>query len=414
MTGKGRFFIGVLCLVVLSLSFSFCRAKAKESEKDDSRKTERALAVDVAPAREQLVEKTVHFVGSFAPEKVVVASSEVDGKIVEIYADVGDRVRAGQVLARLEDEEYRLMVKQAEGQVKSTLSRLGLNEMPQGGIIVEETPNARRAKAQLEQAQADYERIKTLYEQGAVARADLERVETALKTAEETYKNVLDETRALVNLLQAQNAQLDLARKKLEETTIKSPLNGVVTKRMVEKGQYVSARMGGAPVMEISSVSPIKLIGSVPERFLPDVKTGLPVRVQVQSLPDRIFHGKISRISPEINPLNRSAQVESLFANDDFAIKPGTFAEGEIIISTRGKAVVVPINAVVSFGGIHKVFVIHQGKAIMREIKKGRTLADGIEVVEGVQAGELVAVSGVNSLYDGAPVHIREKAGEGE
>ncbi|MFN4182627.1 MAG: efflux RND transporter periplasmic adaptor subunit, partial [bacterium] len=206
----------------------------------------------------------------------------------------------------------------------------------------------------------------------------------------------------------------DLGKKKLSDTVITSPLTGVVTKRMVEKGQYLSARMGGAPVMEIASIAPIKLIGSVPERYLPELKRGLPVRVQVQSLPHRIFEGKIRRIAPEVNPLTRAVQVETLFANEGYVIKPGSFAEGEIITSTRDEAVVVPLKAVISYAGVHKVFVIQEGKAIARAIVKGRAIGDKVEVVEGVKEGEMVAVSGVNSLYDGAPVRIRPKEGEGE
>ncbi|MFN4182900.1 MAG: efflux RND transporter periplasmic adaptor subunit, partial [bacterium] len=192
-------------MVLVLLMVPFCREKAKGGMEEKAQ--DGTIAIDVVRAETQVVERSVHFVGSFVAEKSVVVSSEVDGKVVEIFADVGDEVRSGQVLARLDDEEYRLMVAQAEAQVESTLSRLGLKEMPEGDIEVEETPNARRARAQLKQAEADYARVKALFEQGAVAKADMEKVETALKTAQETYKNVLDETKALVSLLKAQKAQ---------------------------------------------------------------------------------------------------------------------------------------------------------------------------------------------------------------
>jgi len=398
--------IGTLFL----LSLDACHRKEK-GPVNSQEKPVAAIAVEVEPARIQRVQRKVDFVGSFVAENTLTVSSEVDGRVMKIFADVGDHVNRGQVLVSLDDTDYRLAVEQAEGQWKSTLSRLGFQNLPATPILPEETANAKRAKAQLDMAKADYERITALFEEGAVSRADLDRAKTALQVASETYQAVLDETRSLLALLQAQEAQLALARKKLDSTTIVSPIRGVVTKRRVEVGEYVSARMGGAPVMEVVNLSPVKLVSIIPERYLPDLRTGQRVEVRVASVPGRVFAGTVHRISPDVNPNNRTLRIEALFPNEDEAIKPGSFAEGEVITSTDDRAVVVPKKAVVSYAGIHRVFVIKEGKASARQIVVGRSLADDIEVVSGVEEGEVVAVSGVNTLYDGAPVSIRQRDG---
>lgn len=401
------FLLGLFYLVVSGS----CAPKGKPAAGGD--RAAKTLAVDVTPVRVQPVQRALEIVGSFVGNKTVAVSSEVDGTVSRIFVDVGDSVKKGQSLAQVDDREFRLVVEQAKGMYQSTLSKLGFETLPSAPIRPEDTAGVKRSEAQLDWAGLDYDRAKALFDQAAISQAELDRARTAFDTARAGYDSAMDDSQSLIAQLDSQKAQVELARKRLSDATITSPMDGVVSKRLVEVGQYLSAMRGSAVVAEVVDFVPIKMQGLVPERFAPAVKIGQKVEVTVDSAPGRTFEGAISRLTPDLNPQSRSVIIEATFANADRALRPGAFADASIVLSTNDSAVVVPNKAVVAYAGLYKVFVIKDGKAEERRVIRGVTVPpDGIEIVTGVNPGEAVAVSSVNSLYNGLAVTVKPTPGK--
>jgi len=189
---------------------------------------------------------------------------------------------------------------------------------------------------------------------------------------------------------------------------VKSPIDGFIEARLVSAGEYVKV---GTPLFRIVDDHPIRLLGEVPEFYAASLKPGLPVDLAVDSRPGKTFRGTLRRISPASNPANRAIQVEVNFPNDDRALKSGFFGKAAILLRVDPDGISVPKPAVVTFAGIEKVFVIDNGVARERRVKLGDDLGDRVEVVQGVSAGQQVAVSRTGKLVEGS--RVRVEAGDG-
>jgi membrane fusion protein (multidrug efflux system) len=155
----------------------------------------------------------------------------------------------------------------------------------------------------------------------------------------------------------------------------------------------------------------VKLRGDVPERYAPELKSEQGVRVRVDAFPEREFAGRLSRISPASNRDNRSIAVEVMVDNRERQLKPGFFANAAIVTRTDDKAIMVPQEAVTTFAGVTKVFVISGNTAHERQVRPGTRAADGlIEIVEGLHPDEIVATSGLTKLQEGAAVTVKTTA----
>ena len=200
---------------------------------------------------------------------------------------------------------------------------------------------------------------------------------------------------------------LELARKRLKDTAIVAPFDGSVRKRLVNIGESVKEK---TPLMSLVATQALKLQGEVPERFAPQVDVGHAVRVEVEAYPGRRFAGAITRVSPVVDVESRTFTVEASVPNPGGVIKPGFFAKASIVTGMERNVPFVPEEAVVSFAGIVKVYVIAQGKAEERRIAVGQRRDGWVEILEGVKAGETVATSGLSQLATGTAVTVQAGA----
>jgi RND family efflux transporter MFP subunit len=388
----------IACLVTALLAGCDRKTAAKVQTK------EAALAVTVVPVRTQQVQRTVEFVATLDANDQVTVSSEIDGQIAAIAADMGDRVQQGQLLAKIRDTEFRFAVQQAEGSLKQTLATLGLEKLPPPGFDVTQTSLVLKARAEWDDAQNNLKRMKTLSDKQLISAQEYDAAETRYKTTSATYNNSIEQARALVADAFAKDGQLGTARKKLSDTVISAPLTGSISRRFVSPGEYVKA---GTQLFSLVQDNPLKLRGMIPERFAPDVKTDQAIEARVDSFPDQIFKGKLTRISPASDTTSRSFMIEGLVANPDRRLKPGFFAHATILTVVDPNGLTVPQQALVTFAGLSKVFVVQDDVARERVVQTGvRVGSNEVEVSSGLKPGELIAISGLTRLTDGAPVKV--------
>ncbi len=302
-----------------------------------------------APVVAELVQEKVSVLGSLVANEVVEVKSEVEGLVREIKFEEGQSVNAGDVLFIIDRQK-----------MEATLAQ---------------------AQAKLNIAQATYERMKVLVEDGAVSRQEYD--EAASSVA-------------------AQRAQTDLIKAQLEDNVIKAPFAGTIGERKVSLGQYIS------PAMVLTYVvdeDPMKVEFHVPERFLDKVKTGQSISLSVSAYPDEVFSGDVYFIDPRVDPASRTVLVKAKVANDQGRLHAGMFAKLDIVVGQNPQALVIPDRALIPKGNDVFVFVVDaEGKAQMRPVKVGLRLPYKAEILEGLNAGETVIVEGHQKIGPGSPV----------
>jgi len=402
--GMRKHHLAAAILLLLTAFLYGCERNTSAGKVEKKDVKEARLAVTITPVRTQKVQRTVEFVGTLYANEEVAVSSEVEGRIASIAADLGDRVSQGQVLAKIQDAEFRFAVEQTEGSLQETLAKLGLEKVPPPNFDVTRTSMVIKAKAELDDAQANLKRMKALYDEKVISAQEYDTVATRAKTALASYKSSLEEAKALVASAYAKEAQLGTARKKLRDTVILAPLAGSISKRSISAGEFVKM---GTPLFTIVQDNPLKLRGMIPERLAPDVQTEQGIEAKVDSFPDKIFKGKLTRINPSSDATSRSFMIEGLLANPERRLKPGFFAHATVLTHVDPNALTVPQQALVTFAGITKVFVVQSDVARERVVQTGaRVGTNEVEITAGLKPGELIAISALTRLTDGAPVKV--------
>jgi RND family efflux transporter MFP subunit len=365
-----------------------------------------AKPVHTEQVREETVKRVVELVGTLAAVHQVTISSETDGKVSRILADLGDRVTAGQTLIQVDHEKQQYSLEQQKAALARALAQYGASD-PQHLPDIEKTPDVQKASADLIQAKQAFDRTTELYKRSLVPKQMQDDAATALQSKQASYDLSLQTAKNLRASIQGSEATMKLADRQLRDTEIRSPFDGYVEKRLVNLGELVKTQM---PVMAVVRVDPLKVIAEIPEKMAPWIKDGQPVELHVDAYPDQTFIGKVSRISPAVNTSTRAFPFEALVPNRDARLKPGTFARVHIESGKVDTVLTLPYATMQYRYGVNRVFVVDGDKLAMRELKVGDRLGERIEILSGVKAGEQVAATDVDKLADGTKVSINKKA----
>jgi multidrug efflux pump subunit AcrA (membrane-fusion protein) len=387
-------------IVTAAVAFSTAGCSKNETAQARSRDGGGAKPIAVEVVRLEKVKRAVELVGTLAAVDQVTISSEADGKVSKILADLGDRVTAGQTLIQVDREKQQYNFDQQRAALARTLAQYGAPD-PQHLPEIEKTPDVQKANADLLQAQQAYDRTNTLFKRTLVPQQMLDDAATTLQSKKASYDLALQNAKNLRASIQASEASMKLADRQLRDTEIRAPFDGYVEKRLVNLGELVKQQM---PVMAVVRVDPLKVIAEIPEKLAPWIHDGQAVQLHVDAYPDRTFTGKVSRISPAVNSVTRAFPFEAVVPNTDAALKPGTFARVHIESGRVDDVLTLPYSALQYRYGVNRVFVIADDKLVARELKVGERVGDRIEIISGVQAGERVAANDVDKLIDGMSV----------
>ena len=367
-------------------------------------KTERAAVaprqVRVAPVAEDTMARGIIVTGTLAAEEQVVLSFKVAGRLSAIYVDLGSRVRQGQTIAQLDATDFRLRVKQAEATLQQARARLGLP--PEGTddrVNPERTPLVRQARAMFNEARQNHDRTVGLWERQLIARAELDTAVTNLQVAEGRYQDALEEVGIRRAVLVERRSELEIARQQLLDSALHAPIDGAVRQRHASVGEYLEE---GAPIVTVVRIHPLRLRLAVPERAATSIRLEQPVRVKVEG-DTNVYQGKVVRFSPAINEQDRTLLVEAEVPNEHGQLRPGTFAEAEIITTAEARAVFVPASAIITFAGIEKVLTVEAGVSVEKRVQTGRRDGNRVEIVAGLKPDDVVVVEPGN-LVGGQPV----------
>jgi membrane fusion protein, multidrug efflux system len=357
------------------------------------------IAVATATVEQRAVPTTLEVTGTLTADARTDAAAEIDGRVVQVSVERGMVVAAGAVLARLDEQDAVNQLREAEATEAQTRARLGIGES--GAFDPRETPEARRMRAVMDRAEADYQRYARLVEQGIVSRSEFDTRRADAIAAREQYEEMQNQMRQLYQTLQAQKARVALARKALADTVVRAPYGGLVAEKHVNVGDYVKK---GSRVATVMRVDPLRIELTIPEVAVASVRKGQKVSFTVQSYPDRAFEGAIAYVGPALRADARSLIVEAIVPNAGGGLQPGLFASARIELPGAKPTPVVPAAAIRTEAGASRLFVVKGDRAEQRFVQLGRQGAGLVEVVRGVAAGEHVAVSALDRLTDGALV----------
>ena len=378
--------------------------------KKDSRETSveasrrEILPIDVKKLVPKQVHRIIDIVGTLLPNEQVVVSSEVEGRVEGVFVDLGDRVRKGQVLIKISAREFQINLDQQLAALYQAQARLGLREENDELLNVNEATEVRKAAAEMFEAEQKFKRAAELFRQGVASKEARDEAEARHQSYKALYDSALQSVQNLKAQAKQNQAAVQLARKKLQDTDIRAPFDGFVKERFVSLGQFLKVQ---APVISLVQTTPLKLRADVPEKAVKSIQEGQEVEVTVDAFLDKTFKGKISRVSPAVNEQTRSLTIEALINNDHQLLKPGFFAKTRVISDEKETVISIPAQTILNFYGVNKVFAVENGKIRECVIKVGDRFGEEVEVLEGLNGGELIAVSDLSRLENDLPVKAR-------
>ena len=319
--------------------------------------------VTASPAAEQKWENLFSATGSLVAVQGVTVGAEVSGKVVKIEFESGKAVKAGDLLVQLDatTEQAQLLASEAT----AALAKANLN------------------------------RARELRETDTNSPAELDAAEAQAKQAE---------------------AQVESYRAVIAKKTIRAPFAGRVGIRLVNLGQILSEN---SPITTLQTLDPIYVNFSLPQQRLPQLAEAKTVRVESDAAPGQTFEGRINAINPEIDMATRNVRVQATIDNREEKLRPGMFANVEIVLPTHTEAIAIPATAVLYAPYGDSVFIVDEKKdektgkvtQVLRQqfVRLGGARGDFVNVIDGLKAGETVVTSGVFKLRPGMPVVIDNK-----
>ena len=405
MLTPGKVFMRALPVLALTALVAASCSKGQAARPARGREESGSKAMKTAKVQQDSVRRAIEVVGTLAAEDQVTVSSQADGAVSRIMADLGDRVHTGDPLLELDKEKLQYNLDQQKASLTRALARYGATD-PDNRPDIERTPDVQKAAAELDQAKQAFDRAEELHKRQLVPKQALDEADTTLRAKRAAYDSALQNARNLGADIDASSAMVKLADRQLRDAVIRAPFDGYVQKRLVSLGEYVKNQ---TPVMNIVRVDPLKVIGEIPERMAPWIEAGQAVELRVDAFPDKPFTGTVSRISPAVNAQTRAFPFEARVPNDDGRLKPGTFARVHITTALVEKVLTIPYAAMQYRYGVNRAFVVEKGHLAMHELKIGDRVGDRVEILGGVNAGDVIALTDVDNLTDGMTVSVGDQ-----
>ncbi len=279
---------------------------------------------------------------AYRENDIIPAASGV--RIDEILFEVGDKVKKGDVVARLDPTNYN----------QQMISVANL--------------------------QSDYDRLLPVYEAGGISRQSLDQAKTAL----DVQREIADNMKKNIELL--------------------SPISGVVTARPTEAGDLFANQ----PILHIAQIDRLKVLVNVSEQFFPNVKVGMPIDIRVEIYPERVFKGSVSLIYPALDPNTRTFTVEVTLPNSSMALRPGMYGRATFDMGSKAAIMVPDVAIQKQFGSAENyVYIVEDGVAVRRAVKRGRQVDDKVDILSGVEVGDDVLVTAFSRISDGTLIEVQ-------
>lgn len=382
MQKKIKIFLSFLTMSLLTFGLVGCGSETAANMN--------GVSVKTATAEKHKLQTNVDIAGVLLPVQTVNIASKISGQVTSMGFDVGSSVKVGETLITLETKTLNTQLEQAQAALKQaeTAAESAKYQVDQ-------------AKINLDSATKDYERNKALFDAQAISQSTLDGYTSKLQLAQKQYElasgPAQDQAQAAINTAQANINSINV---QLENATITSPINGIITNRNLNPGEVASV---GVSLLTIADTSTLKLKGTISQEAVPLLKSGDEVNISIDIYPNKVFKGQISSIGPVAVSTGKYFPIEISISNTG-DIKAGLSAHAPISLTTD-ENIIIPASAVVQNNGQSYVYVIKDNVASKRTVETGLANDKEIEILKGLDSGEKVATTNLNSLSDKMPVH---------
>jgi RND family efflux transporter MFP subunit len=375
-----------------------------------------AVAVTLQSVALRPVQRTIETVGTLHPFEQVIECAKVEGRVRRIVHDVGDRVIPGDLLLEIDPTDFELSVRQAQRALEVEQAKLGLAEVPTGEFDVSQLPVVVEADVKASRAKERLDRVRALVERSAMSKDELGNATSDARSLEAERQNQILMAKSGLAMVQMKQEALAIVTQQLRDSRIIAPrpstndpkvvgdMTYAITSRSAAEGSFVRI---GTEVFKLVIDRILKLKVPVPDRYVAEVKEGQKVTVKTAAY-DKSFEGTVTRINPSVDLTTRTFEVEIQVPNPDGVLKSGSFAKAAIITRMDPETQTVPLDAVVRFAGITKIFLQDGDHARELQVTPGATTSDWIEITSPkLPAGAQVVTSGQSLLSDGLPIFVR-------
>ncbi|HYN05861.1 MAG TPA: efflux RND transporter periplasmic adaptor subunit [Vicinamibacterales bacterium] len=345
------------------------------------------MPVDMAPATRHEVIDYITVVGNLIGQATVDVVPRVGGRIESIPVKMGDRVTRGQTIAKIEDDQIR-------EQINQRLASLKVNEA-----------NVAQRESDAKLTETIYARMKAQYDRDLLSKQLLEDAEAKYNTA------VSNVGVAKAQLVQMQSS-VDELKITLANTTVTSPVDGFVSRRVLDQGAFAGAN---TVILSVVDISVVRMVANVVEKDMKRVHSGVQALVEVDAFPGEQFAGVVSRVAPVFDPATRTAPMEIEVPNPGYRLKPGLYARVKLTVDRRPNALTVPRGAIADIEGKRGVFMLENQVARFHEVKTGLQDNERVEILDGLNEGQRVVTVGTLALRDGDRISVvGEPNGDGQ
>ncbi|MBV8818998.1 MAG: efflux RND transporter periplasmic adaptor subunit [Acidobacteriaceae bacterium] len=389
--------IGVFILLTLAVLFAMGyipRMRQTRQLASDLNKERVALPeVNVAKAHKTAASNDLVLPGNTTPITEAVINARAEGYLSKRYVDIGDRVRAGQVLAEIEAPELDQQVAQARATLSQTQAAL---------VRAQHTLSQTQANAHL--SDLTVQRWKTLSDRGVVSKQEYDQKQAQFESDAALVQSAEADVRAAEDNIRASQANLQRLTQLQGYEKITAPFSGVITVRNLDVGALISTT-GTTPLFRLADLSVLRLMVDVPEQSAPFVKVGEPADVVIQELAGRKITGTVSRTANSLDATTRTLPTEVQVRNPDLTILPNMFTEVKLVGARTTPAILVPGDAlVVRTDGTQVAVVSGDHRVHFQHIEVGRDYGPEVEIRSGLQGDETVVVNPSDDVREGAHV----------
>jgi HlyD family secretion protein len=409
---KKSYRILAVSMLAGSLMLSACSSKTAATKG----KMNRAVPVVTTTVHSALVGGNSALTGQINASLQTKVVSKLSGKVAQVFVQTGDWVKAGDPLVQIDTTDLNAQLQQQQAALQVAQAQLAKSKNDAKNSATQSNISLQQAKTALDASQAKYNRVLSLFNAGAETQQDLDNAKQDLTTNQEKYNSALQSYNAVdlggnplnqdsvkVSESQVEQARANIAvlENQISEATVTSPVSGVVASRDVEVGGFAGSQ---SSVVTIVQTNPVKVNLNVPEDLISQIKVGQAVKVGVQDDKNKSLDAKISRISPVLDNNAKSYPVEVDLANPDGSLKPGMVAQVTITGLPTHKGILIPASALVQTPDGPKVFTVQNNIAHQHLIKLGQIGTDQVEVLSGINEGDVLVTTGEELLSEGAEV----------
>jgi RND family efflux transporter MFP subunit len=352
----------------------------EESSTTVSKVIEQPPTVKVSKVKRGDIAVPILSTGTIFPEHESKIGPKISGTIEIVYVDEGDQVKKGQTLAQMDQKNLQIAVRQCRAAVRVAEAQLKEAELKE--------INLRKEK----------KRLANLLEKNAISRQRYDDIDTA-------HSMAVTRTELINAQILSATENLAMARQKLRDTKTLSPFSGLIVKRFINQGEFVST-MPPTPLFLIMNIDNVKMEVGLTEIHLASVAIGNPVEITVDTYPGVTFKGKISTINPMVDPGSRAFKVKVEIPNKDHRLKSGMFARARIYPRIHKDVLIIPFKSVIKSGGGTFVFIADGDIASSRAVRVGITNEEEIEVIDGLKEGDEVLIEGHYGMADKTQVRV--------